>query len=80
VRVFLGEWGINLKVSSPHRSRTNGRAELVVKELKKLVLRCGQRGERTLDPDGGGWGITLLWKTHPGWGAVTHPVPPVQVN
>jgi hypothetical protein len=38
VQEFLKRWGVVLQTSSPHLSRSNGRAEAAVKALKKMVL------------------------------------------
>ena len=51
VKDFLVKWGVRLDPSSPHLSRSNGRAEAAVKFLKKLVLGCIPIGGNRPDND-----------------------------
>jgi hypothetical protein len=46
---FLAKFNVSWHSSSPHYSKSNGRAETEIKQIKKLV--CGSRTDGKLDPD-----------------------------
>jgi hypothetical protein len=46
---FLAKFNVSWHSSSPHYSKSNGRAEAEIKQIKKIV--CGSRTDGTIDPD-----------------------------
>ena len=48
-RRFLGKWGVQHQVSSPHYPQANGHAEAAVKSVKRLVQKTTTNGQ--LDDD-----------------------------
>jgi Integrase zinc binding domain/Integrase core domain len=50
-RCFLAQYGVKVTPSSPHLPRTNGRAEAMVKKLKKMVLGATKPGKKRPDED-----------------------------
>jgi hypothetical protein len=48
---FLKLWGVHFDSSTPHLSRTNGRAEAAVKAMKRVVRGAVPAGGHIPDPD-----------------------------
>ena len=49
LRDFLAKWGVRISTSSPYYSQSNGHAEVTVKSVKYLVMKCTKNGN--LDTD-----------------------------